>query len=143
MRGFVRLGFFLGIAVSVGAGIGSDDAIARGGMGGGSVHFAFRGRTAGAHNGLHGTRRVMIGHIPHAGFARARTFVGKNEIGAAGLPFWAWDGGSTVGDPEVMIATPSEPEAEARVAPPIGEALPPCRETQLGVTIIRGKSCRT
>jgi hypothetical protein len=79
---------------------------------------------------------------PRAGVGATRAFTGRGGHGKTVFPFGAWDWGWGYNYPEVNITTPIEPATEPTFAPPIPEALPPCREIQAGVTIIRGKSCR-
>jgi hypothetical protein len=170
MRGVARLVFLLVVSVSVCGAISSDNAFARGGggggggfagrgggfsgsgsgfagRGGGGAHFAFRSATAGVHGGGHANRHanvhVVNKHAHTAGFARARAFANRRGHGRAELPLWTWGWAGADTYPEMTIAIPAAPATEASAAPPIPEALPPCREAQFGVTIIRGKSCRT
>jgi hypothetical protein len=82
-------------------------------------------------------------HAPNARLAANRAFVGNHRRGGTVPPFGAWGwGGWGYNYPDVAIAAPEQPAIQPAFAQPNPEALPPCHETQVGVTIIRGKSCR-
>lgn len=130
MRGFIPLIFALVGSISVAA-IDSNIAMAGGGGHGGGGGHAW----GGGHGGGFGIRRVFP---PPPGLVITRN-AGHNHNHGGAFPFgaWSWGGGSIY--PDATIATPvdaAERPGFVRSGP-----LPPCREIQAGVTIIRGKSC--
>ena len=135
MRSFGCLASFL-VTISTGLAISSGDVLARGGGAagrfathGGHAHFAFHAGTASVREGSRGMVHVVSKHV--------------HTSGTTMLPFGTWDGGWADSFPEAVVATPAEAATESVIKPPVPEVAPPCRETQSGVTIVRGRSCRT
>lgn len=150
----VRLFLFQFVAISA-LWFAPDNALARGGGGHGSaghhhsatsgsrIHFVFRTPQ----------RRVAI----VSGGISSGLFIGNNVVtsgrrfskrtdgaGLGGFGWgwdWGWDGGDYPSAP--VVTAPGAPVAEAALPPQAPVVLPPCRENVGGVTIVRGKSCRT
>ena len=126
--------------------VAPDAARARGGGSfGGGAHFGGHG----AHAASHGARftfnntHLRIGRtraIAGFGLAHGRGHAHNNSAAAFGaweLP-WGWSYETEAAPPSFAAVEPASlPRMEENPA-----LLPPCHETQFGVAIVRGKSCR-
>lgn len=124
-------------------------ALARGGgVGGGAMghHSAFHGS-----GGVHGNNHVhVVVHRSNRGFPFAVARRGHNgRNGAAAFPFGGFPFGVPVSGSGSYSSYPQEagaisgPAGYPLAAPSLAAAMPPCRETIVDVTIVRGKSCRS
>lgn len=148
MNSIARLLSFLTVIILTGAPV--DSVIARGGGGGGfaatggGTHFAFRGNFGSIHGRAQGSvgtvNKQVNKHRPFVDTTR-RAFVGKHGGASTVFPFGMWDGGWSY-PAETIIAPLTVPGTQPVFAPPMPESIPPCREIQAGVTVMRGKSCR-
>jgi hypothetical protein len=148
MRVIGCFSFFLCVTISVATCVIPEVALARGGFGsGGGAHFAAGGSHAasgGAHFVFRSGHSRITGTRVNPEFSAVRqhghAHDARNRNAAFGAGYWPWDWNYYS-----EAAGSTQPEVEPASLPPGEEnpaLLPPCHETQMGVTIVRGKSCR-
>lgn len=111
------------------------------GGGGTGTHFAFHGSV-----GVHGNNHVVV-HQSRRGFPFAvarRSHNGHKGAGTTAFPFgaWGWDYAGDLSYPQ-EAGVISGPADYPPAAPMVAAEMPLCREMVAGVTIVRGKSCRS